>query len=161
MIMKNRYRKFIAAHNSKGFTLLEALISLLVLSIGLLGLAGLQLTAMRFNTEAHMRSIITLAAGDILDRIGMRIGKLKQDDRPEIISQYANTAPSADCDPTISSVENDLGCWQIALAASLPQGEGVITDNLDNTLQITISWMDRETESTQSISWNFAAGAPP
>jgi type IV pilus assembly protein PilV len=158
--MKSIHCKYVAARTNKGFTLLEALISLLVLSIGLLGLAGLQLAAMRLNGEAHMRSITTLAAGDILDRIGMQIGKLPQDDRPAAIANYANTAPAADCDPTIASIANDLACWQMGIAASLPEGEGVITDALNNKLQITISWMDRDTESVQSLNWNFVAGAP-
>jgi len=52
-----------------GFTLLEVLIALLVLSIGLLGLAALQTTGLRSNQMASMRTIATQAAYDITDRM--------------------------------------------------------------------------------------------
>lgn len=52
-----------------GFTLLEVLIALLVLSIGLLGLAALQTTGLRSNQMATMRTLATEAAYDITDRM--------------------------------------------------------------------------------------------
>jgi type IV pilus assembly protein PilV len=52
-----------------GFTLLEVLIALLVLSIGLLGLAALQTTGLRSNQMASMRTQATQAAYDITDRM--------------------------------------------------------------------------------------------
>ena len=52
-----------------GFTLLEVLIALLVLSIGLLGLAALQTTGLRSNLMASMRTQATQLAYDITDRM--------------------------------------------------------------------------------------------
>jgi len=52
-----------------GFTLLEVLIALLILSIGLLGLAALQTTGLRSNQMASMRTLATEAAYDITDRM--------------------------------------------------------------------------------------------
>lgn len=54
---------------NRGFTLLEVMVALLILSIGLLGLAALQLTGMRYNTDAYARTQATLFAYDIIDRI--------------------------------------------------------------------------------------------
>src|SRR5687767_4205377 len=67
---------------SRGFTLLEALIALLVLSIGLLGLAGLQASSARLGHEAHMRSITTMAASEIIEKIRMRTAKISRKVRP-------------------------------------------------------------------------------
>ncbi|MEN8206691.1 MAG: type IV pilus modification protein PilV [Pseudomonadota bacterium] len=53
----------------QGFTLLEVLIALLILSIGLLGLAALQTTSLRSNQMASMRTTATQMAYDISDRM--------------------------------------------------------------------------------------------
>ena len=57
------------AHRSRGFTLVEVLVALVVLSIGLLGVAALQLTSLRSNHSSAMRSQATFLAYDIIDRM--------------------------------------------------------------------------------------------
>ena len=52
-----------------GFTLLEVLVALVILSIGLLGLAGLQAASLRYNHSSYLRSQATLIAYDIVDRM--------------------------------------------------------------------------------------------
>lgn len=54
---------------SSGFTLIEALIAVLVLSIGLLGVAAMQLKAMQSAQVAYQRSVATLAAQDAVERL--------------------------------------------------------------------------------------------
>lgn len=58
-----------ATQYQTGFSLLEVLIALLVLSIGLLGLAALQTTSLRSNEMANMRTTATQLAYDISDRM--------------------------------------------------------------------------------------------
>ena len=53
----------------RGFTLIEVLVALFVLAIGLLGLAMLQTTGLRFNTNSYTRTQATLLAYDIIDRM--------------------------------------------------------------------------------------------
>lgn len=53
----------------QGFTLIEALIALLVLSIGLLGVAAMQLKSLQGAHAAYQRSIATLAAQDAQERL--------------------------------------------------------------------------------------------
>ena len=52
-----------------GFTLIEVLISMLILAVGLLGLAGLQATGLRNNLSAYNRSQATQLAYDMADRM--------------------------------------------------------------------------------------------
>lgn len=54
---------------ARGFSLIEVLIALLVLSFGLLGLAFLQAAGLRFNNDSYMRSQATLLAYDLVDRM--------------------------------------------------------------------------------------------
>lgn len=143
---------------SSGFTLLEALIALLVLSIGLLGLAGLQSTGSRLSYEAHARSITTLAASEIIEKIRSRTGKLDRASRPGIIAQYEGVGLGA-CVAGESSIAADVGCWNQNIATQLPDGEGAITDNADGSFVVSISWYDRENEDRNTVSWTFVAGA--
>ena len=55
--------------DQRGATLIEVLVAMLVLSIGLLGLAGMQMTALKSNQSAYYRSQATVLAYDIIDRM--------------------------------------------------------------------------------------------
>jgi len=55
--------------NTAGFTLIEVLIALVILSIGLLGMAGIQLQGLRGTTSSTLRSDATILANDIAERI--------------------------------------------------------------------------------------------
>ncbi|GHE22608.1 type IV pilus modification protein PilV [Halomonas urumqiensis] len=61
--------------SSKGFTLLEALIAVLVLSLGLLGVAAMQLKAMQSAHVSYQRSVATLAAQDAVERLWVALGE--------------------------------------------------------------------------------------
>ena len=56
-------------YKSHGFTLIEILLAVVVLSGGLLGLAGLQLTGLKSNHSAYLRSQATILTLDIADRM--------------------------------------------------------------------------------------------
>ncbi len=58
-----------AGHRYQGFTLLEVLISVLILAIGLLGFASLQMASVNNNMEAHFQSQATIIAQDLASRI--------------------------------------------------------------------------------------------
>lgn len=114
-------RRALGAKASRGFTMVEILVALLVLSIGLLGVAALQLTSLRSNHAAAMRSQATFLAYDIIDRMrANRDGALK--------GQYDIDEASSGTAGTVSG--NDLIAWKDAIARTLP---GVDRDN-DGTL---------------------------
>ena len=53
----------------RGFTLLEVMIAMVIFSVGLLGLAGMQARGLQSNTTAQFRTIATIQAYDMADRI--------------------------------------------------------------------------------------------
>jgi len=53
----------------RGFTLVEVLITVIIMAVGLLGVAGLQLAGMRSNHSAFLRTQATVAAYDLIDRM--------------------------------------------------------------------------------------------
>lgn len=57
--------------NIRGYTLLEVLVALVLISIALLGLAGLQIRAQQAEIEAYQRAQAMLLVGDMIDRISL------------------------------------------------------------------------------------------
>jgi type IV pilus assembly protein PilV len=130
------------------------MIALLVLSIGLLGLASLQAASARFGQDAYIRSTSTLITSDIIDRIRMNSFE-RNDAADQNIALYASTTPANNCDPNLSSISNDLACWQRSIEDQLPGGTGTIVDNPDGSFTVAISWYDRDGDATKSYSWTY------
>ena len=107
-----------------GFTLIEVMIAVLVLSIGLLGLAGLQVTALQNNQSSFTRSQATALAYDLADRMRANV--------PGVMAGFydpAAPAINAGClNPGGCSVQamarHDLAEWNAAIASNLPMGTG-------------------------------------
>jgi type IV pilus assembly protein PilV len=116
----------------RGFTLVEALVALLALSIGLLGVAGLQLIGLRANMGSSLRSTATYLSLDILDR--MRGNR----DNIEDYEIALGGAPA-----TAGTAQIDLVAWQANLAALLPAAKGAITvDDVTNEVTVIVEWDD-------------------
>jgi type IV pilus assembly protein PilV len=54
---------------TRGFSLVEVLVAVIVLAVGLLGIAGLQVSVLKTNDSARLRTLATLASYDAIDRI--------------------------------------------------------------------------------------------
>jgi len=119
-----------------GFTLIEILVTVLVLAIGLLGLAGLQATTLRFNSSAYLRSQATNLAYDIADRMRANVIAARNG------NYDVNFGFAAPAGTTLAAT--DLREWRQALINTLPAGTGQITRNpVAGTLfTITIQWDD-------------------
>ncbi len=121
---------------SRGFTLVEALVTLLVLSIGLLGVAALQLNSLRANHSASLRSQATFLAYEILDRM--------RANRAAALTLNAYETALGDPAPSCASVaECDLADWRNGLS-TLPAGDGAI-ERVPGTdvFRVTVQWDDR------------------
>lgn len=160
--------------NQSGFTLLEILIALLVLSIGLLGLAGLQAYGLRNNTSAYHRSQATILAYNILDK--MQVNRATA--RSGNYSTAIGTAPAAiqNCVGLVNCAAPlmatfDLNQWKCSLGnwnangtctnmgitGLLPQGDGSIVvaaggaPTAPAAVTITITWMDEVEKATDTV----------
>lgn len=125
--------------------MVEILVAVLILSIGLLGLAGLQLSSMRNNHSAYQRTQATILAYDIVDRMLAN--------RSAITAGSYATAEANDNECTANTctpqqmAEYDLYDWNAALAQALPSGQGTIATNGTITT-ITVMWDDERTGAT-------------
>ena len=120
---------------SGGMTLVEVLVTLVIISVGLLGVAALQLTTVRNNHDAFVRSTAAVLAADILDR--MRANRRDALDNDYNVN-YSDT-PSGD-----TTAEREVREWKTMLGDQLPNGEGQITtDAATRIVTIRIRWGER------------------
>jgi len=125
----------------RGFSLVEVLIALIILSVGMLGIAGLYVQSMQAGRTSMFRHNAVTLVGDIADRIRAN---------PSAGAAYtATTGVDNDCvggDVNCTPAEmaaQDIDLWQEQADASLPNG--TVTVTLDSSVvppsyQITVGW---------------------
>jgi type IV pilus assembly protein PilV len=133
---------------SRGVTLIEVLVTVVILSVGLLGIAGLQLKGMQANRGAFYTSQAAFLAADVLDR--MRANRPTALSTGTYARNFADTPPggsdcrTTDCDAA-ELARYDLRQWVSAVAASLPEGDAEISfaDLADTRVcTVDIRWRD-------------------
>ena len=155
-----------------GFSLLEVLVAVAIMSIGLLGLTSLQLVSMQHNRDALYRARAQLLAEDMLERI-----------RANPTAAYASQTPSGNstdctartCRPA-ELAAYDLAQWHCGInsagmgascdstgpgvAVSLPNAEGSIS--LDNGIYIVkVQWQAGSTGELSSTSLSTQIASTP
>lgn len=110
------------ARRHAGYALFEALIAVIVLSVGFIGAARMQTAGLKLNNSAHSRQKAALLAYQMTDRI-----------RANSAGTYTGALPgatdclddAAGCTP-IQMVAADVAQWRADLTAQLPSGSGVV-----------------------------------
>lgn len=133
----------------KGFTLLEALVALVVLSVGMLGIAALYVDSVSRGRTALDRTKAVVLAADMADRI--RANSIAG-------AAYGGAAADNDCADVLAAgnklcspaemAAHDLMLWQATVAdprVGLPGGQGTVVHDpasTPDTYIITISWTE-------------------
>ncbi len=114
----------------RGFSLIEVLITLLILSIGLLGFAGLQVQSLQASNDSYLRDRATHLAGDIIHQIrANRTAALAlQYSQPQANSLEVQAAACTLAGGCTSAVlaGDDLFNWGNAVRNNLTNGAGVV-----------------------------------
>ena len=134
--------------NNQGFTLLEVLVAIVIVSIGLLAVAGMQTTAITANASAKDATIAIQMAEEMVDRIRVNAG-----DTPGI---YNNIDTNNNCAGLTDPALGDCTQWRARLidaSLGLSGARGTITVTDDSpiskaaTITVTITWGSITTRS--------------
>jgi len=117
-------------HHQSGFTLLEVLITVIILSIGILGLAGLQFNALRSNQNAAQSTIAALQLIDAADRLRGNLTGANNGDYDELAGGGEDPGCISTGCTRQQLAQYDAWSWNNQITA-LPGGEGIIC--LDST----------------------------
>jgi type IV pilus assembly protein PilV len=123
----------------RGVTLLETMIAVMILAIGLLGVAGLQTTNLKNSQSAHLRTMAVMLTGSMAERIRANAD----------LARTGAFALSETCEAinTTGSIQNvERSQWinelKLALGAVTTSCGGVYYDSGTRTYTIIVSWDD-------------------
>lgn len=141
----------------RGFSMIEVLVTLLIISLALLGTAGLQAYAMRQNQGAQFRTQAVFLVDDLAERMeANKVGAIAG-----LYEQATKTAPeplittcivAACLAPELATF--DLVQWENAVFAALPQATWTVTRTVVGTVNtptvytIRVGWVDRLVDTT-------------
>lgn len=123
-------------NSQSGFTLLEVLVAIVVLSLGLLGLAGLQAATLRNNQIAYYRAIAIQQTYDMADRIRANQAGLAT---YALSAGVDNGCIGSSCDAA-EMAETDIFQWNNNNARMLPAGGGTVAGVAGGSFDITVTW---------------------
>lgn len=133
--------------NQNGFSMIEVLITVLVLSFGLLGMAGLITTGMRGNTIAQYRTVATQQTLDMADRMRANLAGVRAGSYDTLAAGIPISddciGNAAECNIDQMAIY-DHAQWNRANAALLPGGTGRVDGNLVNGFSITLMWVEKD-----------------
>lgn len=146
----------------KGLTLIEMLVALVVLSIGLLGLAGLQAATAKYRINTLARASMTGLVFDLSERIRVNAdsaGPSFLQPGSSNVSLYAissdwttqqseslavtKNCATASC-TTAERADYDVKIWRQKLRDSVPQGAALLSGNKRDGVLLTLMWFDKE-----------------
>lgn len=120
----------VAGKRQHGFTLIEALVAVLILSIGLLGAAAMQLKALQSAHLGYQRAVASLAAQDAVERLWSKFD-------PE----------RGEC----AELGGEQGDWEAAWLEFLPELRGTLeTSGAECTFRIALVWADSRLEEGET-----------
>lgn len=132
----------VRARYATGFSLVEVLIALIIMSVGMLGIAGLYVHSMQAGRTSLFRHHAVTLAGDVADRIRAN---------PLGGAAYAAAGAESGCVATgknctaAEMAAHDVWLWLEQAEATLPDGTvAVAYDNgaVPSTYEVTVTWSE-------------------
>ncbi len=156
-------------HKQKGFSLIEALVAFLILSVGMLGIASLQTMSLKSGHTAALRTVAVVKVDEILE--SMR-------SNPTAVINYAageadmgtdngcsqTTVAAATCTPAQMALD-ELFRWKSSLIEALPNNAAttasvVITPPAPpatmNLVVVSVNWSERDLDTGNAASMSYS-----
>lgn len=158
---------------ARGSTLLEVLVAILVLSIGMLGIAGLQISSLRYSQGGWARAAVAASLSDLADRVrnnpdsiptayvneskyateraAIEDGSLQSD------FADARNCDSKTCTPAQLALYQSME-WRLAVARDIPGGAGYVTGSSATGYVATVLWIDKDNPDVPAICQGDSGG---
>lgn len=149
-----------------GFSMIEIMVTMVIIALALLGSAGLQAYSMKTNMGGQYRNQAAFFVSDIIER--MEANKVYA--ASTVVGYSTALTTTVNCEATAASAvvacspatlaAYDVKRWKDAISAVLPQGTGTVTQSVTgnpSTYTVTVNWVDRKTNASYSVASAAAA----
>lgn len=146
-----------------GIAMVEALVALLVLALGVLGMAGLQTRTVAETRTTNARSVAIQLTEDIAERIRLNVGARALAVNPYVVAFGANPAPPQDCNLVNCNPANlaafDINQWKNTVAASIEGGDAQIywSPNDPTQFGVLMGWRANVSNRADEDRANYTA----
>jgi type IV pilus assembly protein PilV len=140
--MQTKFEQQALARTQSGFSLIESLVALVVLSVGMIGIASLYGQGLSAGRTALYRTIAVNLAGEMADRIrANRLGRAAYTGAGAVVA--CGPGGGLDCTPA-QLASYDVFLWRALVAAQLPGGVGTVSFTMGTppTYTINVAWQD-------------------
>lgn len=138
-----------------GFSLIEVMVTAVILSGSLLGIAQLQATSVRNTQDAFYRATANTLAYDIIDR--MRANRSISAATTNYAINIGDAVVASDCESAACTPAQlavyDIEAWKYLLANNLPGGDGaiaVVVGAVGADVSVTVKWQDTDNDDDRS-----------
>ncbi|WP_370681518.1 type IV pilus modification protein PilV [Comamonas sp. GB3 AK4-5] len=145
-----------------GASLLEVMVALLLMAVGLLGMAALQASTAKYRVNVQAQAAVALLVSDLAERVRINAGAagpgfgVYQGGGVSLYvleSSWADQAGAPptvgkDCERTLCSAAEragfDMALWRQRVRELLPQGAAMVQGDKALGIDVTLMWMDKE-----------------
>jgi type IV pilus assembly protein PilV len=167
-------------HRCGGFTMIEVLVSLIIIVIGVLGMVALQSKAIPYTQDSVQRNTAIMLVDDLVEIIRSAPQDCGTANACLKAPGASFTTPSVTCIPTPTALSDQIGCWAQRAGAALPGASSLLatssfficrslvpgdegtsscaTTNTNNTdLEIQVAWTVKS--AAECLNGNAATAA--
>jgi type IV pilus assembly protein PilV len=138
---------------SRGVTMIEVLVALLILAVGLLGVAGLQARMQTVELEAFQRAQAIVLLQDMVDRVNANRRNAASYATGSVV---LGTGSTLDCSAPLTVVDKDKCAWSTALTGAAETKDSGSTklgamNEARGCIEVPVTTMPREV--VVSVVW--------
>ena len=146
-----------------GFSLLEVLLAVVVMAIGVLGIAALQITTSLYTESSLHRSQASMLAREVVERMRVNVDEAKAGNYDiTTLPSLTSSCKGASASCSASQIKDyDLQVWGTRVAAMLPSGDAIIATTADNgtdpvDVTITLQWDESRGQRATVSRWQHS-----
>jgi type IV pilus assembly protein PilV len=141
------------ARRQRGTTLIEAMVAMLLLMVGLLGVLGMKVVGLKYAGQANGRAAAALSAAEIIDRLRAN---------PVLAAAGSYNIALTATPVAVGIATTDITQWRQNIAANLPSGKGSVTVATVGTVvtaTVVLQWTERSAENGADRTLSFTSTA--
>jgi type IV pilus assembly protein PilV len=149
---------------SSGFSMIEVLVTLVLISIGVLGMVALQARTIQYTQDAVQRNTAAMLANDLVELIRAMPDGLTSSGFYNAAGTVFPEPPATGCAPLPANAAGQLGCWAEKAKAALPGASNLLTSEFyicrtatantcsgaGNAIEIQLAWRVKEGDCENS-----------